>query len=203
MTGPGIRAVRIAAWAMVLLLAAVVGWSLITNRGADPQAALAPASIGGPFELTDQTGATVTEAALKGHPSALFFGYTYCPDVCPTTLFEATNWLKALGPDGDKLKFYFVSVDPERDTREQLASYLEAFDPRITGLTGSQAAVDRIAEAYRVYVNKVDYGDGNYLVDHTASVYLLDDTGEFVATIAYEEDPEIVLAKLRRLVGTS
>ena len=204
MAASGMRALRLAAWAAVVVTAGVATWLLVFNRDSGPESAIVPALIGGPFALVDQTGATVTEADLQGHPSALFFGYTYCPDVCPTTLFDATNWLEQLGPDGDKLKFYFIGVDPARDTRELMASYLEAFDPRIIGLTGSQEAIDQIVEAYRVYVRMVDDdGSGAYLVDHTASVYLLDDTAEFVATIAYQEDPETVMAKLRRLVSES
>jgi protein SCO1 len=159
------------------------------------------AAIGGPFTLVDQHGATVTDTALKGHASAVFFGYTYCPDVCPTTLSDMSDWLQKLGPDGDRLKVYFVTVDPERDTREQLAAYLQAFDARITGLTGSRAAVDQMLKGYRVYSRKVPLDGGGYSMDHTASVYLLDKNAGFAGTVDYKDDPDKALAKLKRLLA--
>jgi len=199
----GLRIIRYVAWVAVALVAAaavVIVWQWQSGDG--PQR-IAAASIGGPFTLTDQTGATVTEADLQGHPTAIFFGYTFCPDVCPTTLFEMSGWLESLGPDADKLKVYFVSVDPERDTQEVLASYLSAFDPRISGLTGSQDAVDKIVKEYRVYARKVPLDNGGYIMDHTASIYLLDSDAVFTGTIDYQEDPEIALQKLRRLIENS
>jgi protein SCO1/2 len=196
----GLRAVRIAAWAAVAILAAVVLWLAVFNRANDGGGIVAE-SIGGPFSLVDQTGATVTEASLKGHPSAMFFGYTFCPDVCPTTLADMTLWLKDLGAGADKLKVYFVTVDPERDTQQALAEYLTAFDPRIVGLTGDRPAIDAMLEAFRVYSRKTGEGEF-YLMDHTASVYLLDADGRFVGTVDYQEKPDVALAKLKRLVGT-
>jgi protein SCO1/2 len=202
MTSATLRLIRTAAWVAVLIVGGAALWfAAFADRGDIRGTAVMP-SLGGPFELIDQTGATVTEAALQGHASALFFGYTYCPDVCPTTLFEATNWLRELGSDADRLKVYFITVDPARDTRESLAMYLQAFDPRIVGLTGSQAQVDQIVKAYGVTVEKAADA-GNYLVNHTASVFLLDSEARFVGTIAYGEDPETALAKLRRLVGAA
>jgi protein SCO1/2 len=198
------RTIRIAAWAAILMLAGVLAWTFAVNRGGDgPPAGLAIAAIGGPFTLTDQHGNTVTEAALKGHASALFFGYTFCPDVCPTTLADMTNWLADLGKDGDRLKVFFITVDPERDTQSVIASYLEAFDPRITGLTGSREAIDQAIRNWRIYARKVDSGDGRYTMDHTASVLLLDGRGDLVSTVNYQDDPELVLAKLRRAIAAS
>jgi protein SCO1 len=197
-----LRVVRYVTWAAVAIIAlaaAIVAWQWY---GGGVQR-IAAASIGGPFTLTDQTGATVTDAALKGHPTAMFFGYTFCPDVCPTTLFEMTGWLEKLGPDADKLKVYFVTVDPERDTQEALASYLSAFDPRIAGLTGSQEAIDKIVKEYRVYARKVPLDSGGYVMDHTASIYLLDSDAVFTGTIDYQEDPDTALQKLKRLIETS
>jgi protein SCO1 len=195
MTSPALRSVRIVIWAAVVVLAAAVLWfGVIRGTG------IATASIGGPFTLSDQSGATVTEAALQGHPSALFFGYTYCPDVCPTTLADMTTWLAQLGASSDKLKVYFITVDPERDTAAQMKSYLETFDPRITGLTGTRPQIDAMLKAYRVFSRKV--GDGpDYSMDHTASVYLLDAKAEFVGTVDYQEKEDSVMAKLKRLVG--
>lgn len=196
-----LKIVRIVAWCAVAVVAGVLGWALLTGRGGNVGEQIAAASIGGPFSLVDQNGNTVTEASLKGHPSAMFFGYTFCPDVCPTTLADMTVWLKELGPDGDRLKVYFVTVDPERDTQAALAEYLTAFDPRITGLTGDRAKVDEMLEAFRVYSRKTGDDPEFYLMDHSSSVYLLDTEGRFVGTVDYEENPETALAKLKRLVG--
>jgi protein SCO1/2 len=196
-----LRAIRYAAWAAVAAALAIFGtvaWLQYAGGGR-----ITAASIGGTFSLTDQHGAVVTEAALQGHPTALFFGYTFCPDVCPTTLFEMTGWLDQLGPDADKLKVYFVTVDPERDTQEVLASYLSAFDPRITGLTGSPQAVEQMIKAYRIYARKVPLDGGGYIMDHTASVYLLNADAAFTGTIDYQEAPDTALAKLKRLVESS
>lgn len=189
-----IRIVRYSLWAVVALVLVAVALYAFEQQGAGS------GGIGGPFTLTDQHGATVTQAALQGHPSAIFFGYTFCPDVCPTTLMDFGNWLKALGPDGDKLKVYFVTVDPERDTKDQMAAYLGAFDPRITGLTGSRPAIDEMLKNYRVYSKKV--GDGpDYTMDHTAAVYLLDANGRFVGTVDYQEKDDVALDKLKRLLA--
>jgi protein SCO1/2 len=163
---------------------------------------VASATVGGAFSLTDQTGATVTDAALKGHPSALFFGYTFCPDVCPTTLSDLTLYLSKLGADADKLKIYFVTVDPERDTEQVMGDYLKAFDPRIIGLTGPRPAIDQILKEYKVYSRKVPGENGApYTMDHTATVYLLNGKAELVGTIDYQENADDALAKLKRLIA--
>jgi protein SCO1 len=198
-----LRIIRYTAWSLVAAVAVVLAYATWQWQQAGGASRLAATSIGGPFALTDQRGNIVTEAALKGHPSALFFGYTFCPDVCPTTLFEMSGWLERLGPDADRLGIYFVTVDPERDTRETLAEYLSAFDPRITGLTGSPEAVAEIVRGYRVYARKVPLDDGGYIMDHTASIYLLDSDAALTGTIDYQEDPDTALAKLRRLIERS
>jgi protein SCO1/2 len=198
-----LRVVRYVAWGAIAVFVIALGYSAWQWQQSGGVSRLAATTIGGPFTLTDQNGNTVTEAALKGHPSAIFFGYTFCPDVCPTTLFEMTGWLDKLGPDADKLGVYFVSVDPERDTQEMLSEYLTAFDPRITGLTGSPEAIAEIIKGYRVFARKVPLDSGGYLMDHTATIYLLDSNGTFTGTIDYQEDPETALKKLQRLVDTS
>lgn len=159
--------------------------------------------IGGPFVLTTQSGARLTEADLRGKPFTVFFGFTHCPEVCPTTLWEMSAALKALGPDADRLKVLFVTVDPARDTPGSLAGYLQAFDPRIVGLTGTEAEIDAMAKAYRAYWRKVPTEGGDYTMDHTASVFLMDAKGEFAGTIAYEEQAPVRLEKLRRLIATT
>ena len=197
-----LRIVRYAVWAAVALL--IVGVGVVFFLRESGEGTLAASSIrGGPFNLVDQHGTPVTETALKGHPSAMFFGYTFCPDICPTTLYEMTELMGQLGPEADKLKVYFVTVDPERDTQEAMAEYLSAFDPRFTGLTGSREEIDRILSAYRVYSRKVEREKGPYLMDHTAAVYLLDGEGALTGTLDYQEAPETALAKLKRLIGSS
>jgi protein SCO1/2 len=194
-----LRILRYVAWGAVAIVAVALLWFMLAGRNQD--GGIVAASIGGPFSLTDQNGNTVTEESLKGRPSAMFFGYTFCPDVCPTTLADMSLWLKDLGADADKLKVYFVTVDPERDTQAAIREYLTAFDPRIVGLTGDRAAVDRMLEAFRVYSRKTGEDPDYYLMDHTASVFLLDAEGRFVGTVDYQENPETALAKLKRLVG--
>ena len=199
----GLKIMRVAIWVAVVVLAGAAVYLTVAGRqpGGVP-GPVASATVGGAFSLTDQTGATVTEAALKGHPSALFFGYTFCPDVCPTTLSDLTLYLSKLGPDGDKLKVYFVTVDPERDTQKTMADYLKAFDPRITGLTGSRPAIDQILKDYKVYSKKVPGENGApYTMDHTATVYLLDKNAALVGTVDYQENPDDALAKLKRLIA--
>ena len=184
-------------WLGILLLLALLAiW-----RIAPPLAGFAPAAaIGGSFALTDPTGKAVTEAALAGKPYAIFFGYTHCPDVCPTTLSDMTGWLKSLGTDAEKLRLVFVTVDPERDTPAALADYMKAFDPRILALTGSQADVDTILHAYRVYAKKGEVRNGDYAMDHSAAIYLFDGSGRFKTVIGYGEASDAALARLKELI---
>ncbi|WP_312891175.1 SCO family protein [Mesorhizobium silamurunense] len=156
---------------------------------------------GAPFALTDQKGVPITEAAFRGHPSVVFFGFTHCPEVCPTTLFELAGWLKAMGDDGKDLNAYFVTVDPERDTPQIINSYVSNFSDRITGITGDPDKVHAMAKAFGIYWKKVDTGDGDYTMDHTASVLLLNAKGEFAGTIAYGESADTAIAKLKRLAA--
>ena len=158
--------------------------------------------IGGPFQLVDMNGRPVTEKTLLGKPTAIFFGFTYCPEVCPTTMAEMTAWLKALGPDADKLNVVFVSVDPERDTPEQLKLYLSNFDPRIQGFTGTPENIAKTAKAYRVYYQKVATDGGGYTLDHSSAIYLFDAQGRFVEPIGYGGPPERGLAQLKALLKT-
>jgi protein SCO1/2 len=132
---------------------------------------------------------------------AVFFGFTYCPDVCPTTLTEMAGFIEALGPDADRIQWVFVSVDAERDTPQALASYLEAFDHRITGLTGTEEQIAAAARAFRVYYRRVPLESGSYTMDHAASVFLLDAEGRFAGTLDYKESERVALEKLRLLLG--
>ncbi|MDI4657886.1 SCO family protein [Xanthobacter autotrophicus] len=183
-----------AAGALVLVTAV----TLLVGNPASRVTSTGTAAVGGPFRLVDQTGAEVTQAALKGKPSLIFFGFTHCPDVCPTALFEMSEILAALGPDADKAQVFFVSVDPERDTPEALKSYLSSFAPQIRGLTGSPEAVDAIKKEYRVYSRKVPLTGGDYTMDHTAVVYLMDKSGTFVAPFNSKRPPAEAAAELKR-----
>jgi protein SCO1/2 len=157
------------------------------------------ASIGGgPFKLTDQTGQTVTEKNMVGRPTIIFFGYTHCPDVCPTSLFEMSEVLRAMGPAADRINAYFVTVDPERDTQETMASYLSSFDPHLKGLTGDPAAVQKALSAFRVYAKKVPLKDGAYSMDHTALIYLMDREGRFVSPFDLKRSADAAAADLKR-----
>ena len=156
------------------------------------------AAIGGPFKLTDQDGNQVTDKDMKGRPFLVFFGFTHCPDVCPTTLFEVSEILRALGPDADRTRALFITVDPERDTPAVMKDYLSSFDPHLSGLTGDAAAVAAVAKAYRVYFKKVPLDQGGYTMDHTAIVYLMDKQGRFVAPFSLKRTAEAAAADLRR-----
>ena len=133
-----------------------------------------PAAIGGPFQLTDQAGKAFTDKDLKGKPTLIFFGYTHCPDVCPTSLFELSEVLRAMGKDADKVNAVFISVDPERDTPATMKDYLSSFDPHLEGLSGDPAETAKVITSYRVYAKKVPTKDGDYTMDHTALIYLMD-----------------------------
>jgi protein SCO1/2 len=178
------------AFGMVLVLAAA--WLTFSGPGAPP-----PSSIGGPFQLTDQNGRSVTQDDLKGAPTVIFFGYTHCPDVCPTTLFEVTQIFKKLG-ESAKVNGAFVTVDPERDTAELLRDYLSSFDPRIRGLTGTQAQLEPMLKAYRVFARKVPGTDGGpYTMDHSAIVYLMDKQMRCVGPLNIGDD-DVALKELRK-----
>lgn len=155
---------------------------------------------GGPFQMVDQDGRPVTEATLRGKPSVVFFGFTYCPDVCPTTLTDLTRWMRALGPRADRLNVVFVSVDPERDTPAQLKSYISAFDPRIRAFTGAPAQVAAMAKGYKAYYQKVPLEGGTYTMDHSSTLFLFDSAGRFVELIPYGAGDEQALPALERLL---
>jgi protein SCO1 len=179
--------------ASLLIGLLVMLWAMGGVRGVT-----APAAIGGPFQLTDQSGATVTEKNLQGKPSLIFFGFTHCPDVCPTALFEMSEILRAMGKDADRVNAYFISVDPERDNKDAMKDHLSSFDPHLTGLTGDPEAVARVLSAYRVYAKKVPLKDGDYTMDHTALTYLMDRDGRFVAPFNLNRKPEEAAADLKK-----
>jgi len=186
--------VIVTAFAASLLLGLLIMlWALGGVRGVT-----APAAIGGPFQLTDQSGATVTDKNLVGRPTLIFFGFTHCPDVCPTALFEISEILRAMGKDADRVNAYFISVDPERDSREAMKDYLSSFDPHLKGLTGDPEAIAKVLSAYRVYAKKVPLKDGDYTMDHTALTYLMDRDGRFVAPFNLNRTPDEAAADLKK-----
>jgi len=188
-----------AALGIAIGAAGAVGYALLDPGAPDKlRQQVGIADIGGPFTLTGEDGETVTEQDLLGKPTVIYFGFTYCPDVCPTTLYELTGLIERLGEKADKLNFVFVSVDWERDKPEDLKRYTSAFDQRIRGLTGTEEEIDEIARAYKIYYRRVPTDDG-YTIDHTASVFLMDKYGKFVGTLAYGEDADVMFRKLENL----
>jgi len=176
---------------------ALLGTLLYVLPGGPTGAARVP--IGGPFELTDQNGKRLSSESLKGKPSAIFFGFTHCPEVCPTTLFDLTQDLEEMGPDAAKLNVVFITVDPERDTPELMKTYLSSFDPRIVGLTGTEAEITAAAKEYKVYFKKVKT-DSDYTMDHTATIFLMDRKGDFFGSSNFQEAEQVRRDKLKRLV---
>ncbi len=179
----------------LILCTAVV--LLVTGRGEGPTLPQV-AAIGGPFSLTDQNGRTVTDQDFKGRPFLVFFGFTHCPDICPTTMFEISEIFKKLGPAGERMRALFITVDPERDTPKALKDYLSSFDPRIVGVTGDDAAIAAVAKAYRAYYKRVPLAEGGYTMDHTAIIYLMGKDGRFVTPFSLKRTTDAAAAELRK-----
>jgi protein SCO1/2 len=178
----------------LVLFSAVI--FIVTGRSPSPIAI--QSAVGGPFRLIDHNARPVSDQDMKGRPFLVFFGFTHCPDVCPTTLFEVSEIMRSLGGDADRVRALFVTVDPERDTPEKLKDYLSSFDPHLIGVTGDAAAVTAMTKAYRVYAKKVPLDAGGYTMDHTAIIYLMDKDGRFVAPFNIKRRPEEAAADLRR-----
>ncbi len=176
----------------------VIFLGVILFVGHNGTSGVGPSAIGGPFKLTDQDGKPITDKDFKGRPFLVFFGYTHCPDICPTTLFELSEVLHAMGKDADRVNALFITVDPERDTAPVMKDYLSSFDPHLRGATGDAKAIDQAEKEYRVYAKKVPTGKGDYTMDHTALVYLMDKQGHFVAPFKLDRKPEQAAADLRR-----
>jgi len=195
-----------------LLVAIVLAGLLVIAAGAllvfayrdGPRGAagtLLASAIGGPFELIDQNGKPFTDADLKGKWHLVFFGYTHCPDVCPTTLNEVSLALDRLGKKREQVGVVFITVDPERDTPESLKSYVASFDAPVTALSGSPDQVAEAARAYRVYFAKRKRADGNYDVDHGAVIYVMDPQGRFTATFTPDTTAELMAQRLAKLLS--
>jgi protein SCO1/2 len=199
-----LRKLRFILWVLVAAAAVALALLLLRPGGQVPRPAPQQdyaAAIGGPFELTAPDGKTVTDRDLRGRPFALFFGFTRCPDVCPTTLARLAKLRSQMGKDGDKFQIVFVSVDPEADTPADIGRYVALFGTPIIGLTGTPEQIERIAKAYKIYYAKVPQDGGNYTVDHSATVFLMDRNGRFQSTLDNQESDSAALGKLRRLVA--
>ena len=181
--------------AALVLIAAVA--LIVMGRGVDlsvPQVA----KVGGPFRLTDHNGRAMTDQDLKGRTFLVFFGFTHCPDVCPTALFEISEIFRKLGAGGDNVRALFITVDPERDTPGALKEYLSNFDSRIIGLTGDAEQIAAAVKAYRGYFKKVPLADGGYTMDHTAIVYLMGKDGQFISPFSLRRSTDAAAADLRK-----
>ena len=183
--------------ALTLVSAILFDWGYLRGESEVAKAA----EIGGPFSLVDHHGKSVTDRDYLGKPTLVFFGFTNCPNVCPSTLLEITDQLKELGPDADRLNVLFITVDPERDTPQQLALYLSSFDPRITGLSGTPENILAAEKAYHIYAKKVPLEDGEYTMDHTATVAMMNSKGQYVDAMHFQAPSKVTRAKLRRLLG--
>jgi protein SCO1/2 len=192
------RTLRIVLWTLVAL-AAIAAGALYWRQQAGREPQQTEIGFGGPFTLVDSAGKPFPSSRLAGRPYAMFFGFTHCPDVCPTTLARLVKLRRQLGSDG-AFQIVFVTVDPERDGPAEVGRYAELFDSPVIGLTGSPAQIARVKKDYGIYSEKVGTGD-NYSVDHTATVLLFDKAGAFQSTISHDEADAAALAKLRRLTA--
>ena len=191
---------RLALWSVIFVLGAYLAFHTVTNT---LQQGDNIAAVGGPFEGVFTDGTPANEDKLRGRPYAIFFGFTHCPDVCPTTLYEASQWYAALGDDGDKVDIYFATVDPARDTQEVLADYVSAIDDRIKGITGTPEQMAEMMRVYRVFAQRVDEEDGDYTMNHTATTFLMNADNTLQSTIAYGESAETAITKMKRLANSS
>lgn len=195
-TNAALRNFRIVLWVLVAV-AAIGATALYVFR--PPQRPLGV--TGQEFALASTQGGSFTQNDLRGTPSLIFFGYTFCPDVCPTTLAETTAWRAQLGLAPEDLRIIFVTVDPERDTPEMVKAYVEGFDPSVIGLVGSIEETEKAKAAFGVFSERSGDVDSEfYLVDHTALTFLIDADGTFEGTIAYEEASDTALGKIERMV---
>ena len=191
------RNLRIILWLLVAI--AAVGGMVLALQRRSSSSSQALATIGGPFTLTGSDGKPFPSARLTGRPAAIFFGFTNCPDICPTTLARLVKLRRELGQGDEALSIVFITVDPERDGPADVGSYASLFGAPVIGLTGSPADIERVKKQFGVFSQKVEQPGGGYSVDHTASVFLMDRNGHFVATLSPEEGDGVAFEKLKRL----
>jgi len=183
----------------VLILAGAAGTTLFVGWR-DSGGVIANTSLGGPFTLTAGDGASVTEHSFPGKYLLIYFGYTFCPDACPTTLGNVAGALAKLGPDAAKLQPLFITVDPKRDTAKVMGDYVKAFDPRIVGLTGSPEQITAVARAFKVYVSPHTGEGASYLVDHSSFLYLMNPDGKFVRLLAGDTPADGLAKELKPIL---
>lgn len=186
---------------VVAVFAGVAQWLVIRNDDVTKSAngLVTSVEIGGPFALTDHTGRQVTEKDYLGNFTLVFFGYTFCPDICPTELGDIALALDELGDLSLAVTPVMISIDPERDTPAVLAEYVSLFHERLVGLTGTTAQIKDVADAYRIFFRRVDDPDYSYyLMDHTSFVYLLNPEGKVVSLLRYGTPPEEMASMIRR-----
>jgi protein SCO1 len=200
----GARRFAVLAVALAGLLVVAAGGLLALAMREGPKGTagtVLASAIGGPFHLVDQNGKPFGDADLRGKWHLVFFGYTHCPDTCPTTLNELSLALDRLGKESDQVGIVFITVDPERDTPELLKSYVESFDAPIAALTGTPAEVAQAAKDYRVYYAKHPRPDGGYDMDHSAVIYVMDPQGRFTATFTPDSTAEVIAVRLQKLLS--
>jgi protein SCO1/2 len=193
-------------WGLAGGMAVVLAlWVITVGQRAlqTPVTGTGQASVGGPFQLATLQGKAFSNTDLEGRPYLVFFGFTHCPDICPTTLSELTVFMNELGADAEKVVPVFITVDPERDTADLLGQYMTAFDPRIVALRGTPEQTERALKAFAAYARKTDTGNGDYTMEHTAGVVLIDADGEFAGKLDLHEPKATQLAKLRRLIASA
>lgn len=195
-----VQAFRLGILGMAAVMAAVFGGLYL--QGEEMRSKLASvAEIGGPFRLASSNGGYVDSKNLLGKPYGVFFGFTHCPEVCPTTLYEMTKTLAAVGDEARDFRLFFITVDPERDTAPTLKDYLSNFDPRMEALVPTPDELSKVAKEFRAIYEKVPASDGEYTMNHTATIYLMNAKGQFASTISYNETPENRIAKIRKLIA--
>ena len=195
---------RRALWGSIAAICVVIVWLVYQIGETNEEMMHIP--MGPDFTLTADDGSPITQAAFRQKPTALFFGFTHCPEVCPTTLYELNGWLHEVDPDGDKIDAYWITIDPEQDTPEMMRNYLFNVTDRVTGIAGDPDKVRAMADGFGIYYEKVPLDpndpDGDYTMNHSASVFLLNDGGVLQSTIAYQEDHDTAIEKLKRLIDT-
>jgi len=193
------RMLWLVAGGVVLGLLAIAATSYVMRL--DQNAENAGVPIGGPFELVDQDGRVVTEQDFAGRLMLVYFGYTFCPDVCPTSLQTMSVALEQLGDDAEEVAFVFITLDPKRDTVAQMKAYVDLFEPGPVGLTGTAEQVAAAAKAWRVYYRLQDEGGEDYLVDHSSFVYLMDREGHYLAHFGHAATSQQMVEEIRQALG--
>ena len=197
-----LRTLRLVLWALVVVALAGVAWTKFGAPRLETVTDAGTAQLGqGDYRATATDGTAFTQDSLKGQPSAVFFGFTNCPDVCPTTLGDIASWREELGDQAKDLRVFFVTVDPERDPIDTLREYV-SWVPGVIGVSGTPDEMAKVIKAFRIYARKSPSKDGSYSMDHSSTMLLFDRNGEYAGLIGYQEERSRALASLRRLLGS-